>query len=125
MILLDTNIVLYLPGHLLSESDLAKLRESTLDTCNIIIAEVLGYASVSSEDETYFKELFKHMKNYVFDKIVTDKVIELRKSVNLKLPDAIIAATAMVNDLTLWTHNSKDFKNIDGIKLYDPLKQTP
>ena len=52
------------------------------------------------------------MKNRLFDKAVTDKVIELRQTTAIKLPDAIIAATALVHDLTLWTHNTDDFKNV-------------
>jgi predicted nucleic acid-binding protein len=37
------------------------------------------------------------------------------------LPDAIIAATAVVNNLVLWTHNMKDFENIPDLQVYDPL----
>jgi len=38
----------------------------------------------------------------------------------MKLPDAIIAATALVYDLTLVTRNVADFKNIDRLKLVNP-----
>lgn len=37
-----------------------------------------------------------------------------------KLPDAIIAATALVYDLILITRNTADFKSIDGLKVVDP-----
>jgi predicted nucleic acid-binding protein len=38
----------------------------------------------------------------------------------MKLPDAIIAATALVYDLTLISRNAADFKNIQGLKAVDP-----
>ncbi len=36
------------------------------------------------------------------------------------MPDAIIAATAIQNDLTLIPRNTADFKNIVGLPLIDP-----
>ncbi len=120
MILLDTNIVIYLHGARLDASVADMLRNSTLDTCNIIIAEVLGYKLIDPEDAQYFRDLFATMKNHIFNKAVTDKVIELRQTSSIKLPDAIIAATALVNDLVLWTHNTDDFKNVPKLQLFDP-----
>jgi predicted nucleic acid-binding protein len=37
-----------------------------------------------------------------------------------KLPDAIIAATALVNDLTIITRNIKDFDKIEGLEVLNP-----
>lgn len=121
MILLDTNVVIYLHGAMLEDSVADKLRNSTLDTCNIIVAEVLGYKRMEPEDAEYFKSLFGTMRNHLLDKEVTNKVIELRQKTNIRLPDAIIAATALVNDLVLWTHNTDDFKNVPGLQLFDPV----
>ena len=121
MILLDTNVIVYMADHLLDESDIAILQESTLDTCNIVIAEVLGFMRINPNDEGYFRDLLKKMNNHLLDDNVTNKTIELRKTTTLKLPDAIIAATALVNNLELWTHNTQDFKSIQGLKIYDPI----
>lgn len=41
-----------------------------------------------------------------------------RLSHGLSLPDSMIAATALVADLELFTYNTKDFKFISGLKLY-------
>ena len=121
MILLDTNIVIYLHGGQLEDKVNTELRSSSLDTCNIIIAEVLGYNFADSEDAKYFENLFSTMNNYMLDTEVTNKVIELRKTTKIKLPDAIIAATALVSDLVLWTHNTDDFKDIPKLRLFDPI----
>lgn len=47
------------------------------------------------------------------------QTIALRKSRSIKVPDAIIAATALVYNFTLITHNLSDFKNISNLKLLD------
>ena len=53
------------------------------------------------------------------DDDIVGNTIELRSRYNIKLPDAIIAATAIVHDLTLVTHNIADFKKIRDLKLID------
>jgi predicted nucleic acid-binding protein len=121
MILLDTNIIIYLHGAKLEDAVADKLQNTNLDTCNIIIAEVLGYKYIDPEDARYFEDLFATMKNHILNEEVTNKVIELRQTTNIKLPDAIIAATAIVNGLVLWTHNTDDFKSISKLQLFDPL----
>jgi toxin FitB len=123
MILLDTNIVIYLRNAVLSDESVSLLRANTLATCNIVIAEVLGFGSIDREDISYFRDLFESMKNLSFDDVVTERVIELRRSMNIKLPDAIIAATALANDAELWTHNLDDFKTVSGIRVFDPLTE--
>jgi len=54
------------------------------------------------------------------DNEVVLKTIEIRKSIKIALPDAIIAATALVYDFTLLSRNTKDFKNIPELKLQNP-----
>jgi predicted nucleic acid-binding protein len=47
------------------------------------------------------------------DDEIVDTVIQLRRNKSIKLPDAIIAATAMVNQWTLVTRNENDFSGIE------------
>ena len=51
------------------------------------------------------------------DEIVAAKAIELRQRKPISLADAIIAATALTYDLTLFTDNIKDYAGIKGLKL--------
>ena len=46
----------------------------------------------------------------------------MRKTISIKLPDAIIAATALQNNLTLITRNKNDFKNLQSLKILDPYQ---
>lgn len=52
------------------------------------------------------------------------KTIEVRQQVKLKLPDAVIAATALVHDLIIITRNTKDFKKVFGLTVVDPYDIT-
>ncbi len=97
MILLDTNMLIYLRNGRLSPSVLEVMRSSTLDTCNIIVAEVLGYKFANSEDAQYFENLFATMKNRLFDKEVTNKVIELRQTTSIKLPVNQLLSTSVLH----------------------------
>jgi predicted nucleic acid-binding protein len=51
---------------------------------------------------------------------IVEKTIAIRKSKKIKLPDAIIAATALVYDLVVVSRNTSDFKNIQGLQVIDP-----
>jgi len=55
---------------------------------------------------------------------VVDECISIRKKHKIKLPDAIIAATAFVYDLILITLNTSDFKNIEGLVVMNPYLVT-
>ncbi len=57
---------------------------------------------------------------YDLSETIVLKTIAIRKSRRMKLPDAIIAATALVHNLTLITHNVSDFERIPNLKLVDP-----
>ena len=119
--LLDSNILIYLRDSAVGSLVMHRLGSSRLHTCNIVVAEVLGYKYLTSTDMRYFERLFAAMKNHLFDEAVTTKTIELRRTYHIALPDAMIAATALVHNLTLCTHNTEDFAKITELKLYDPL----
>jgi predicted nucleic acid-binding protein len=81
--------------------------------------EVLGFNTV----DEHYNLLLSFMNDAIVlslsDNIV-DATIDLRKKYKTKLPDAIIAATALVNNMILITRNTSDFKSIKGLKLVDP-----
>ena len=69
------------------------------------------------------------MENFVslaevieLNKSIIDQTILLRKKYKIKLLDALIAATAMVHNLVLLSHNTKDFAGIKGLSILDPYQ---
>ena len=55
---------------------------------------------------------------------IIKETIHIRKVHKLKLPDALIAASAVVNDFTLLADNDTDFKKVPGLKYINPMHLT-
>ena len=53
---------------------------------------------------------------FINDEII-EKAIRIRKETKIKLPDAIIAATAVTNELILLSDNVNDFKKVKSTQL--------
>jgi len=57
----------------------------------------------------------------VFSDLMVDECIAIRRNCKMKTPDAIIAATAIINDFTLLTSDA-DFNHISNLKILNPFK---
>ena len=119
--LVDTNLILYS-----SKPKFAHLRPLFLEggatVSRITHPETLGYPRITSQDERYFKSLFALLKVQEIDTFVITKAIELRKSKKMSVADAIIAATALLRRLELYTQNGQDFDWIEGLRVVDPIQ---
>ena len=112
--------MIYMMQNRLKISDFAK-KEDNLYISSITYIETLGYP-FSNQDEENGIIIFCDMFERIFlTKEIEKQTIFIRKSSKIKLPDAIIAATAIVHNLTLVTHNMDDFKNIQGLNILNPL----
>jgi predicted nucleic acid-binding protein len=65
--------------------------------------------------------LFRRLTVHPLDAAVIARAIELRQKSKMRLADAIIAATALVQSLPLVTRNLGDFKRVVGLKAIDPF----
>jgi len=61
--------------------------------------ELLGYHGITADEEYLIKEKLAHFTSCSLTSEIKEAVIELRKKRKIKLPDAIIAATALCSDL--------------------------
>ncbi len=120
MILTDSNIIIYAQKREYN-SLRAKLSSQSIAVNWIIKVEVLSRRNLIKEHELLFRTFFNQAVTMAQDEEVYEKAIELRKNYKVKLGDAIIAATALCNDIELWTANTEDFKNLKGLKLVNPL----
>jgi len=120
--LIDSNAVIdYLSGKL-PVKGMSFMNQVINDIPNISVMtkiEVLGYKTIT--------EAYQLLTGFVGDSVVfgltddiVEQTIEIRKEYKLKTPDAIIAATALENSLTLISRNAKDFKNISGLDIINP-----
>ena len=93
--------------------------------CNISIVtkiEVLGFKSHSKKEDEQGEIFIANCTLFHLTDEIVAKTIELRKQYRLKTPDAIIAATAMVNNMTLVSRNDKDFQQIKHLKYINPFR---
>ncbi|MEI7979905.1 MAG: type II toxin-antitoxin system VapC family toxin [Bacteroidota bacterium] len=84
--------------------------------------EVLGFNLQSGEDYQIVVDFINDNMVYNLDESIINKTIELRKKYKIKLPDAIIAATALCNDLAIVSRNTDDFKKIKELKIINPFE---
>jgi len=116
--LIDTNVILDFMGGKLpakSEDYLSKVIDDQINISAINKIELLGFSNV----EQVLIDLVNFTVVYHIDDEIIDKTIELRKKHKIKLPDAIIAATAIVNNFILISHNAKDFQKIMELSFID------
>ncbi len=66
------------------------------------------------------RNLLAQFSEAPLDDAVIERTIEIRKSIRIKIPDALVAATALIYEATLVTRNTGDFKNIPGVSVLDP-----
>jgi hypothetical protein len=58
---------------------------------------------------------------YLIDDDIAEKTIELKRRVKIKLADAVIAATALVNNFKLVTRNVDDYKAVKELEIFNPF----
>jgi len=120
----DTNIAIYylqkqFPKK--AEHYIDSLLQHQLPAISVITEiELLCWNSANEKD-------LEILQKFVRDSIVVElelkikiTTIAIRKTYRLKIPDAIIAATALVQNCLLLSHNTTDFKKIEGLQVIDP-----
>jgi predicted nucleic acid-binding protein len=110
----DTNILLYL---LSGDETVAEM----LDGRHIVISfvtelELLGYKDLSESDLNIIQELLKEATVIDINPEIKRLVVLLRKNYKIKLPDAIVVASALYANLPLVT-GDKQLSQINEITL--------
>ncbi len=71
-------------------------------------------------DETAVVRLLEPMHELVVDGAVAERAGRIRREHAVRLPDALIAATALEHGLVLMTRNRRDFDDIPGLAIQTP-----
>lgn len=107
-LLLDSNILIYISRKELELEKFASLGD-ILGISVITYIEAKGYDFQNSKEEEIINDLCNNLEIINIDDKIAKQVIKLRKERKIKLPDAIILATAIVHNMSLVTHNTADF----------------
>jgi predicted nucleic acid-binding protein len=101
-IILDTNTLLfYLQGKLAVKNDISEIGISIITKIEYLVNPSLGL-----KDIHLFNSLEEYINVYYLsakEDAIFKETIKIRKKYKLKLPDSIIAATAIVNNATLFS----------------------
>ncbi|WP_373551047.1 type II toxin-antitoxin system VapC family toxin [Haliscomenobacter sp.] len=122
--LLDTNILIYLQKGISDTQAITFLSQAIAANPKISVIteiEVLGFKFDSGTDLQKMEDLIADTVVLPLDKAVALKTISIRRMHKIKLPDAIIAATALVHELALITRNTSDFSSIDNLSVINPF----
>lgn len=103
LIVLDTNVALYyLGGRLINPLPAGQYFVSVITEI-----ELLSYPSLSSDQEVLIRDFLTNVTVVGLDSNIKDLAIVLRKTYRLKLPDAVVAATAKFLNAMLLTNDIK------------------
>jgi predicted nucleic acid-binding protein len=122
--ILDTNISIYFLEGNLPQKALDIVSPIVDDESNISIIseiEMLGWLFPNPKKQLEYEAFVRHSNVLDLDKSIVLETIQIRRSRKIKLPDAVIAATAIVKKLTLVSVNDKDFRTIRGLSYLNPL----
>lgn len=111
LIVLDTNVALYyLGGRLVNPLPNARYFVSVITEI-----ELLSYPSLTPVEEVQIRNFLAKIIVVDINYNIKELAIALRKSYRLKLPDAIVAATAQSENAELFTNDAK-LMNLKEIK---------
>ena len=109
--LLDTNVALYLlGGHIASPLPVGSYGVSVITEM-----ELLAWPSLTAEEEKKVQEFLGQVTICELTQAIRARAVQLRKAEHLKLPDAVVCATAMEFGVELWT-NDAGFAKVSGLR---------
>ena len=121
--LLDSNTIIdYMEGKMPSQAldKVDKIVNQKTRISVITQIEILGWFGATTDQLKLIYQFVEDAIIFSFIPEIVNLTISIRQRHKIKLPDAIIAATALVYDLTLLSRNVDDFKKINGLKIINP-----
>ena len=101
--LLDTNVALYLLGGKLA----APFPPGEYGVSVITEMELLAWPSLTDEEEERVNAFLSTVTLCDLTPAIRARAVRLRREERLKLPDAIVCATALEHDVELWTNDAR------------------
>ncbi len=122
MTLCDTNILIeFYKNNPSVIQELRNIGQNQIAISAITQAE-LYYGALNKAELRKIKQHLALLQSLPVDSTVSDKFLELMETYSLShklaIPDALIAATAIVHSVEIYTLNLKDFRFIKGLTLY-------
>ncbi len=122
LVICDTNIFIdFYKGNDEIIENLHKIGVKNITLSSVTSAELI-FGAIDKKELQKIKADINQLIRLPINERISNSFIKLMLkyslSHNLDLPDALIAATAIMYDLELYTLNLKHFKYIEGLKLW-------
>lgn len=133
-VVIDTNIWIY------HTKGISSARKFLLELCEparrdrlrilystITEAELFSWPGLPPTEQTYIERLLALGEAVAVDSAIARKAASMRAALGqagqrvTKLPDALIAATALLHGAMVVSHNRPDFARVDGLVVFDPI----
>jgi predicted nucleic acid-binding protein len=99
--LLDTNVALYLLGGRMA----VPLPDGSYGVSVITEMELLAWPSLTTKEEENVRAFLNQLVVCELTPTIRARAVRLRKEERLRLPDAVVCATAMEFGVELWTND--------------------
>lgn len=122
IILCDTNIFIdffHSDERIIQELDFLGFERLAISV--VSVGEI--YFGMRKREAVQTRDLVRKFNLMHIDKNISKLFIQFMlgyRDMGIAVPDALIAATTVYNNVELFTHNRKDFDFIEGLKLYNP-----
>jgi hypothetical protein len=123
--LFDTNILIYYFNGSLSDAifqNISRMFQEYFAVSVISKMEFLGFSGFKHAEMEKARRFLSFAKVIPLENTIVEQVIDIKQTFKIKLPDTIIAATAMYYDLHLVTRNVQDFKHVN-VNLINPFQE--
>ncbi len=116
-ILLDTDVLIdhlrgYRPLHLLDP----KLKISVVTRCELFAGR--------NVDEPALRQALSVLEEVSVDRAIAEAAGRIRRTTELPVPDALIAATALEHGMKVMTRNRRHFERVAGLELQTPAGES-
>jgi tRNA(fMet)-specific endonuclease VapC len=104
-------------------AELEQLGFENLAISCVTVAEI--YYGMKKNEARVTRELINQFNKFHLTKEISVKFLQLMlgyQTQKIRIPDALIAATGIVENALLFTFNQKDFDYIEGIEFYKPTR---
>ena len=124
--LIDTNALIdYLAGAMPIEG--LDLMDRIFDSGDIILSVITHIEVLAFQAPIDYLERVQKLINLsnvipLADATLIRQAILVRRETKIKLPDAVIAATALAFNLTVVSRNERDFSRVTDLKFVNPHK---
>jgi len=118
--LIDSNVIIDLFKKELPDNAKYLLFEQTPVISIITRIEIFCSSNIGDLERSNLDGFIKKATIFGLNDDIVHKTILLRITYKMKLPDAIIAATALHYNLTVITRNISDFSKVDALAIINP-----